>query len=92
MKINKAIRQVMKNKGVTLKSMGKALWKVDKKTGESIHLKANDISARLVNDNLSFDKAYEMLAVMGYEIVIQETKPGARRADQIVIDQEDDTV
>lgn len=51
---------------------------------------ANDISARLVNSNMSFDKAVEMLNVLGYEIVIQERKPGTRRADQIVIDQLED--
>ena len=41
------------------------------------------------NPNMSFDKAVEMLDVLGYEIVIQERKPGARRADQIVIDQKE---
>ena len=49
--------------------------------------RGNEISARLVNDNMSFDKAVEMLNVLGYEIVIQEKKQGARRADQIVVDQ-----
>jgi hypothetical protein len=35
---------------------------------------------------MSFDKAIEMLNVLGYEVVIQERKSGNRRNDQIVID------
>lgn len=87
MKINKAIRQVMKNKGMSLSSMGGSLKKIDRTTGEVKSLIGNDVSARLNNDNLSFDKAVEMLNILGYEIVIQEKKQGGRRADQIVIDQ-----
>lgn len=90
MKINKAIRSVMRLKGVTLSAMGNSLKKVDRKTGEIKPLLGNDVSARLNTDNLSFDKALEMLDVLGYEIVIQEKKPGSRRADQIVINQEDE--
>lgn len=89
MKVNKAIREVMRNKNMSLSAMGSSLKKVDKKTGEIVVLKGNDVSARLNNDNLSFDKAVEMLSVLGYEIVIQEKKQGGRRADQIVIDQRD---
>ena len=89
MKINKAIREVMRTKNISLGTMGSSLKKVDKKTGELIGLKGNDVSARLNSDNLSFDKALEMLSVLGYEIVIQEKKQGGRRADQIVIDQTD---
>lgn len=76
MRINKAIREVMKLKGVSLRSMALA---IGKKRG-------NDISARLNNSNMSFDKAIEMLDVLGYEIVIQERRQGGRRNDQIVID------
>lgn len=89
MKINKAIRAVMRQKGISLSAMGSSLRKVDRKTGEVKSLIGNDVSARLTNDNLSIDKAVEMLNVLGYEIVIQEKKPGNRRADQIVIDQND---
>ena len=80
MQINKAIRQIMTDKGVTLLTMAKAIGKS----------RGNDVSARLVNSNMSFDKAVEMLNVLGYEIVIQERKPGTRRADQIVIDQQEE--
>ncbi len=79
MQINKAIRQAMRDKGVTLVMMAKSIGKV----------RGNDISARLANPNMSFGKAVEMLDVLGYEIIIQERRPGARRADQIVIDQKE---
>lgn len=79
MQINKAIRKVMRDKGVTLLSMAKAVGKQ----------RANDISSRLLSPNMSFNKAVEMLDVLGYEVVIQERKPEARRADQIVIDQKE---
>ena len=82
MQINKAIRQVMKDKGVTLLSMAKAIGKE----------KGNDVSSRLNSPNMTFNNAVEMVAVLGYEIVIQERKPGARRADQVVIDQKGDAV
>lgn len=80
MKINKAIRDLMKENEISLSAMAKALHKE----------KGNDISARLSHDNMSFDKAIEMLDVLGYEIVIQKRKQGGRRADQIVIDQKDE--
>lgn len=89
MKINKAIRSIMKQKGISLSVMGSSLHKVDRQTGEIKPLIGNDVSARLTNDNMSFDKALEMLNVLGYEIVVQEKKSGNRRADQIVIDQKD---
>ena len=80
MKINKAIRHVMKMKKISLTVMATALGKS----------KGNDISARLNYANMSFDKAIEMLDILGYEVVIQEKKQGGRRADQIVIDQKDE--
>lgn len=80
MYVNKAIRDLMKEKGVSLLTMAKALGKT----------KGNDISARLQTTNLSVNKVVEMLSVLGYELVIQERKPGVRRADQIVIDQKED--
>nr|DAP32361.1 MAG TPA: transcription repressor [Caudoviricetes sp.] len=79
MQINKAIRQVMRDKGVSLLSMAKAIGKE----------RSGDVNARLYYSNMTFDKAVEMLDVLGYEVVIQERKPGARRADQIVIDQKE---
>lgn len=80
----------MKMNEMSLGAMGKVLKKIDKKTGELVDRTGNDISARLNNDNLSFDVAVEMLDVLGYEVVIQKKVQGNRRADQIVIDQRDE--
>lgn len=80
MYINKAIRELMKTKNVSLLTMAKALGKE----------RGNEISSRLRSTNLSFNSAVEMLSALGYEIIIQERKPGVRRADQIVIDQMED--
>lgn len=80
MQINKAIRQVMRDKGVTLLSMAKAIGKE----------RTSDVNARLYYSNMTFNTAVEMLDVLGYEIIIQERRPGARRADQIVIDQKEE--
>ncbi len=91
MKINKAIRTVMRTKGVSLSDMGHSLKKIDRTTGEVKILTGNDVSARLHNDNLSFDKAVERLNILGYEIVIQEKKQDNRRDDQMVIDQKDES-
>lgn len=85
MKINKAIRDIMRSKGISLSTMAKALGKVD----ENGKAKGNDISARLNHDNMSFDKAIEMLDILGYEVVVQEKRQGGRRADQVVIDQQE---
>ena len=79
MQINKAIRQVMRDKGVSLLSMAKAIGKE----------RGNDVSSRLNIPNMTINNVVEMLDVLGYEIVIQERKPGARRANQIVIDQKE---
>lgn len=79
MQINKAIRQVMRDKEVSLLSMAKAIRKE----------RGNDVSARLNIPNMTINNVVEMLDVLGYEIVVQERKPGARRADQIVIDQKE---
>lgn len=80
MQINKAIRQVMRDKGVTLLSMAKSIGKE----------RTSDVNARLYYSNMTFNTAVEMLDVLGYEIIIQERRPGARRADQIVIDQKEE--
>lgn len=77
MQINKAIRQVMRDKGVSLLSMAKSIGKG----------RTSDVNSRLYKPNMTFNTAVEMLDVLGYEVVIQERRPGARRADQIVIDQ-----
>lgn len=80
MNISDAIRQVMKKKNISLLSMATAVGKK----------RSNDISSRLAYKNMSISSAIEMLNVLGYELVIQEKRPGARRDDQIVITFEED--
>ena len=70
----------MKRKEMSLLSMARALG----------YERGNDVSARLDKPNMTFDQAVRMLSMLGYEVVIQEVKPGNRRADQIVIDQRGD--
>lgn len=86
MKVNKAIREVMRQKGMSLSSMESSLGIVPKENTK----KGNSISARLNSDNLTFNTAVGMLNILGYEIVIQEKRQGNRRTDQIVINQIDD--
>ena len=76
MVINKAISHLMKENKVTQLSMARSIGKE----------RANEVSSRLSNGNMTFDRAIEMLEVMGYEVVIQKRKQGARGRDQIVLE------
>ncbi len=76
--INEAIKQAMRNKGMTLSAMASAIGKK----------RPNDVSARLAHNNMSFSTAIEMLSVLGYEVVVQEKRAGNRRDDQMVITDE----
>lgn len=73
--INEAIKQAMRNKGMTLSAMASAIGKK----------RPNDVSARLAHNNMSFSTAIEMLSVLGYEVIVQEKRAGTRRDDQMVI-------
>lgn len=73
--VNKAIREIMRSKGVTLQSMAKSIKKEE----------AKEVSSRLGSKNMTFDKAIEMLSVMGYEVVVQPRTSGDRKAGQYVI-------
>ena len=75
MTMNKAIARVMKDKGVTQMMMAQGIGKK----------RPNDVSARLMSNNMSMDRAIEMLEVLGYEITIQPKRRGARPSGQIVI-------
>ena len=74
------IRQVMRDKSVTASFYGKSNRKAE---GKRSQFQTDE------PPNMSFDKAVEMLSVLGYEVVIQERRPGARRAEQSVIDQKE---
>ena len=89
MYINKAIRTIMKSQNVTLDTMAKILWN-DGVTKSGKGRTGNSVSSRLLNSNMTFNLAVEMLSGMGYEIVVQKKTQGLRQAGQIVIDQKDD--
>ena len=74
--INEVISFYNERKGVTQKAMAESIGKE----------KATDVSARLASKNMTFNKAIEMLSVMGYEVVVQPRKAGARPQGQIVIE------
>lgn len=76
MNINEIIRTLMKENKVTQSSMAASIGKK----------RANDVSARLVSKNMTFDSAIEMLEVMGYEVVVQKRTAGTRGKDQIVVE------
>ena len=75
--INEAISKIMKERGYTQFEMAKKIGKE----------KATDVSARLASKNMTFNKALEMLEVMGYEVTVQpmKTEPGPRIKGQYVI-------
>ena len=75
--INEAISKIMKELKYTQIAMARQLKKK----------KATDISARLASKNMTFNRALEMLAVLGYEVTVQPIKsdPGPRIKGQYVI-------
>lgn len=77
--INEAISKIMKDKGVTQKAMAESIGKE----------KPTDVSARLASKNMTFNKAIEMLSVMGYEVTVQPRRAGKRPEGQIVIERSD---
>ena len=79
MVINEAIAKIMKEKGVTQKAMAESIGKE----------KATDVSARLASKNMTFNKAIEMLSVMGYVVTVQPRRAGSRPTGQIVIERSD---
>ena len=75
MVINTAISRLMRERGVTQKGMASSVGKE----------RPQDISARLQSKNMTFNRAIEMLDVLGYEVVVQPRKAGKRPDGQIVI-------
>lgn len=73
--INAIIRDAMKSAGITQQAMAYAIGKK----------KATDVSTRLVSENMTINRALEMLNVCGYEIVVQPVKKGNRPDGQIVV-------
>lgn len=79
MKVNSAIRKVMKETKITQTRLAEILGEKHQSV----------ISERLRQNNISINLAMEMLDVMGYELVIQPKKPGRRPEGQILITMED---
>lgn len=76
MKIGEAIKQALKNQKTTQQQLA-----------DRIGAKSQSVIAqRLRMNNLSIETVLEMLDAIGYEMVIQEKKPGRRRDDQILIE------
>lgn len=80
MRINNAIRKIMKDSKFTQQRMADILGKKH----------AKEIGSRLMSKNMSFDRALEMLDALGYEIVVQPVTAGQRKEGAIVIDGKDD--
>lgn len=79
MTINNIIRTIMKEKKFSQQSMANAIGKD----------RPNDVSARLASKNMTFDRAIEMLSVLGYEVVVQERRKGGRPDGQYVVAKSD---
>lgn len=79
MNISEAISRIMKENKVTQASMAASIGKG----------RPNDVSSRLASKNMTFDRAIQMLEVMGYEVVVQKRTAGARGKDQVVIERSD---
>lgn len=79
MKIKDVIRLVMKETRTTQQQLADRIGAKHQSV----------ISERLKMDNLSINKALEMLEALGYEMVIQEKRRGRKREDQITIERSD---
>lgn len=75
MYFGKAIKMAMKSRNVTQEQMAKIIGA----KSQSV------ISERLRKKNVTLNNVIEMLDAIGYEMVIQEKKPGRRPEGQLVI-------
>lgn len=76
MKANEILRAAMSEKGVTQKQLA-----------ASIGAKSQSVIAeRLKTNSFTVANLNAMLAVLGYELVVQPKKPGRRPDGQFVID------
>lgn len=80
MTINEAIKAIMREKKMRQQDMAAAIGKK----------RAQDVSSRLLSKNMTFDRAIEMLTVMGYEVTVQPRKAGKRPDGQYVIVKSDE--
>lgn len=79
MKINEAIKRIMKEKGITQQ---KLMETVNGKTGETVIKSQSIIAERLRRGStMQMDKALELLDALDYEIVIQPKSTRGKRAN-----------
>ena len=77
MKVNEYVKQLIKESGFTQATLAKALG----------YNNQSSVAMRLSkNNSMTVDNLAEMLAVLGYELVVQPKKPGRRPEGQFVID------
>lgn len=77
MKVNEYVKQLIKESGFTQATLAKALG----------YNNQSSVAMRLSkNNSMTVDNLAEMLAVLGYELVVQPKKPGRRPDGQFVID------
>ena len=76
MTVNKALKSIMKDKGVTQEQMGKLL---DKSTGQRY------VSNTLRSENMNINIVISFCELLGYEVVLQPKKPGKRKDGEYVV-------
>lgn len=79
MKINEIVIDVLKN---TIKPDGRKKTQVDIAT--ALGVKQQHINDRLKNENMKFNTAIEMLAEMGYEVVVRPSDASDKRESYVV--------
>ncbi len=79
MKINEIVIDVLKN---TIKQDGRKKTQVD--IANALGVKQQHINDRLKNENMKFNTAIEMLAEMGYEVVVRPSEASDKRASYVV--------
>ena len=74
--VNKAIKSIMKDKGVTQEQFGKLL---DNPTGQRY------VSNTLRSENMNINNVITFCELLNYEVVLQPKKPGKRKDGEYVL-------
>lgn len=74
--VNKALKSIMKDKGVTQEQFGKLL---DNPTGQRY------VSNTLRSENMNINNVITFCELLGYEVVLQPKKPGKRKDGEYVV-------
>lgn len=76
MTVNKALKSIMKDKGVTQEQFGKLL---DNPTGQRY------VSNTLRSENMNINNVITFCELLNYEVVLQPKKPGKRKDGEYVL-------